>query len=478
MLLNPRSRFRSVSLLSLLAVPILLLIPTQQASAQFNFPNRPFAVGGIYIDSKGMLKETLSLAPDERLKLLRAEAADPPGSAELAAGSGLRKVSLKRLESAVRKLHAGKQALPADIRYLAGLREVRYIFFYPETGDVVLAGPAEGWKQAPSGEVVGAESNRPVLHLDDLIVALRYAFSNNRPAPFIGCSIDPTLEGFKKYAAYMNKLGGRMDRSRLPQFFDGMAKAMGPQSIRLFGIPPSSRFALKMVAADYRLKRIAMGHDPSPVREVKSYLDLAAKRSGGSGRQPQHRWWFVGNYDAVFHTPDHLGFELSGQGVKVSTAPSTASPLKAAKGKVSKIPKATPAARQFATLFTKHFPAIAQQIPVFAELQNVISLALAAELIAQNGREKNAESQPWRPAHFLDAKACPIQQAIVPTQVPSLVNARRLRRGWLISVSGGVEINPATLAGRQFRKESPNRTLAETRTKSHRVDNADGWWWD
>jgi hypothetical protein len=50
------------------------------------------------------------------------------------------------------------------------------------------------------------------------------------------------------------------------------------------------------VAADYRLKRIALAHDPSPSKKVPSYLDLAEKAVTG-GPQKQHRWWFVGHFD-------------------------------------------------------------------------------------------------------------------------------------------------------------------------------------
>ena len=485
---NPRnySRCASKGLCSLfVAVAAVLLFQPRPAEAQF-------AVGGVYVDSEGVLKQTLSLAPNERLELLRAESADPPASPDLAAGNKLRKVSLRRLDEAVRKLHEGKQPLPAEVRYLAGLSAVKYIFFYPDAGDVVLAGPAAGWTQLPSGEVVGRKSNRPVLHLDDLIVAMRYAFRKDAAAPFIGCSIDPTPGGVQSFNAYMKTLGGRMDRSRIKQIFTGMEEAMGPQTIRLFGIPPSSRFAMKMVAADYRLKRIALAHDPPPVRGVTNYLDLAAKRYHG-GAQPQHRWWFLAEYDAVLHTPDGLGFELAGQGVKVTTAPTAIG--KTDKSPKDKEPKATPAARQLAASFTKHFPAIAARVPIFAELQNLISLAVTAELIAQKSRATpDAETgghgdaakgpEPdkqgsWSPTHFLDAEACSIQQAVVPKQVPSISSHRMAgTRNWLISVSGGVEIDPAKAADRKLHRETEDRSLAENHQKSQAPENPGRWWWD
>ena len=41
------------------------------------------------------------------------------------------------------------------MRYLAGLLRVRYVFYYPDSKDIVLAGPAEGWVADPAGRIVG-----------------------------------------------------------------------------------------------------------------------------------------------------------------------------------------------------------------------------------------------------------------------------------------------------------------------------------
>ncbi|MFQ5731080.1 MAG: DUF1598 domain-containing protein [Planctomycetaceae bacterium] len=442
------------------------LIPVAPALAQ---------VGGVYIDSKGMLRHTSQLSQDQRLAVLRAEAVGQPGSKQLADGCSLRKVSLKRLERIVAESHRRKKPLPADVRYLAGLTRVQYVFFNPAERDVVIAGPAEGWKQLPSGEVVGRKSGRPVLHLEDLITALRFSFARQR-APFIGCSIDPTPEGLKNYAAYLRKLGGRMDRSRLRQIFGGMERAMGPQAVRVFGVDASSRFALTLVAADYRLKRIAMGHDPSPVKQVVNYLDLASRR-GISRRQPQHRFWFLAEYDTIRHTPDRLAFEFVGQGVKVSAA--RVSPAGKAAKTAKTAPQAAPAAARFAKSFTKHYAPMATAIPVLAELQNVVGLSVAAELVAQRffGEVSTEPGGGWKPSHLLDAKTCPLTKYAVPKTVPSLAAYRYGRgRKWLISVSGGVEFDPAKVAGKSFRKQ--DKQLAEVHTAAAAPKASSAWWWD
>ena len=426
-------------------------------------------VGGVYVDAKGMLRHTSQLTPDERLAVLRAKSVGQPGSREIAAGSPLRKVSLKRLEQLVAGAKRAGKPIPADVRYLAGLTRIRYVFFDPAERDVILAGPAEGWKQLPTGEVVGAKSGRPVLHLEDLIAALRYTFSQRRAA-FIGCSIDPTSDGMKNYATYLRRLGGRMDRSRMRPILAGMERAMGPQAVRVFGVDPSTRLALTLVVADYRLKRIAMGHEPSPAKEVVNYLDLATRR-GIARKQPQHRFWFLAEYQAIRHTPDRLAFELVGSGVKVSAAR-----ISATKDPKRK-PVAAPAATQFAARFTKHYERVAARIPVLAELQNVVSLSVAAELAAQqwSGNVSTVDDGAWKPTHLLDPRACPLTKYAVPKAVPSLAAYRHSRGKWLISVSGGVECNPTKVAGKAFRKT--DKALAEVRTAAA-AKRKKAWWWD
>ena len=68
----------------------------------------------------------------------------------------MRAVSLKHLEAALAKAHAEGKPLPPEVVYLAGLQRVRYVFVYPEQNDIVLAGPAEGWKMDALGNVVGS----------------------------------------------------------------------------------------------------------------------------------------------------------------------------------------------------------------------------------------------------------------------------------------------------------------------------------
>lgn len=461
---------------TLLVAPLLVLTTSVAARGQ---------VGGIYIDAEGVVRESRTLSPGDWQKLVRS-AAGRAGStdslpADVSRSSPLRMVSLKRLEATVREAVAQGQPVPAEAACLAGLTAIQYVILLPDQQDAILAGPAEGWHTRATGELVGVKSGRPVLQLDDLVTVLRHAF-DRQAADFIGCSIEPTAEGMNRYAGYMRSLGGRIDRSRLQQVFGGMAQAMGPQDIKVYGIPADSPAAVKLVAADYRLKRVAMGHDASPVPQLENFLDLQAKRLRGAPRtQPQHRWWFLATCEEIAQSPDGLCFELRGAGVEVATAR-----LSSEDGKQS---VATPAARQFATMFTKHFDRIAAEVPVFAEVRSLVQLAIAAELLAQAynaPREPADAAKPpmpeqlsWQSQFLLDEKQYTLPTLSAPQSVPSLAAWRLVRnRHWLIAVSGGVEMQPARLAAPEAETRKVVPQLQRKRNEIKRPEDASRWWWD
>ena len=451
-------------------------------------------VGGVYVDPEGMLRESNTLSEGDLQRQRDDTAYEGQASKAVSAASPLRKVSLRRLEQAVAGLHETGNPLPPDMRYLAGLTAVKFVFVYPETGDVVVAGPAEGWNLLPTGDIVGRRSNRPILQLDDLVVALRYAFASQPASAFLGCSIEPTEQGLKAHAAYVRGLAG-IDGSQILPIIRGMEQAIGPQDVHTYGAPATSRFALQMLAADYRLKRIALAHDPSPSKKVPSYLDLAEKAVTG-GPQRQHRWWFVGHYDAIRHTPDRLAFELEGTGLKVDTAPAqlkntVKNTVKNTAAKNS--PKPTKAAAQFADLATRNLPDLCEKIAPFAELQNLVGLAVAGVLIRKQAEATSDENgardgdeiatdlrqERWRPTHFLDESACPIASFETPRHTPPLANARFVKgQFWMFSVSGGVEINPDELARSDTLKPACDGALHEARRQGQAADAAEAWWWD
>ncbi len=410
-------------------------------------------VGGMLIDAGGVLQ---NVEVDERNALRQQRImALQPAVADLDAPAELRKVSLRKLEAAIaHHLKHDKGPLPDEIRYLGGLQRVRYVFVYPEQGDLVLAGPGEGWKVSPAGEVVGNKSGRPVLQLEDLLVALRTAASASNTV--ISCSIEPTEEGRRRLEALrLSTIGNPTQTLTL------MEQQLGPQNVLVGGVPGTSRFAQVLVSADYRMKRIAMKFDPSPVKGLPSYLDMASPAA--ATQTP--RWWMTTSYEPLLKDPDGLAWELRGQGVKAMTEEDVF-----VDGVRQKTGKKNAQAQKWADLMTEHFQELAAKDTVFGELRNCMDLAIVAALITrENLGEKAGYSMPV----LLNQGELAITNYEAPKTVHSMASAVKKRRTWIISVSGGVELDSFGVAGRQ----QADAALAPLRADAL-GGQQDRWWWN
>lgn len=231
------------------------LMAANSAVAQMGFGNQ--VVGGIAIDAAGMVANLDPQASEqlaaERTRLLA-------GATITAANS--RKVSLSGLLEAVQASQATDQPVSAEVVYLGGLTAVEMVLVDPEQHDIVLVGPAETPVVGPQGSVVGSETGRPLLVLEDLVMALR-SIDSARSAG-MSCSIDPTPEGIARLQALLRRQGAV--RGNPEPLLRSMETAVGPQTVTVGGVPADSRFAHVLVAADYRMKRIGMGFDPSGVK--------------------------------------------------------------------------------------------------------------------------------------------------------------------------------------------------------------------
>src|SRR5204863_9174353 len=93
-----------------------------------------------------------------------------------------------------------------------------------------------------------------------------------------------------------------------------MKAALGPQQIRLTGVPTDSHFARVLVASDFHMKRLGMNLDRSPVKALPSFLDML-KRDNRSAH-PTPRWWMAWDYEPLGGSAGGLAFELRGRGVE------------------------------------------------------------------------------------------------------------------------------------------------------------------
>lgn len=440
------------------------LVLTASAFGQVN-NNQGGNAGGIRIDADGVVQNAMQLDRGGQLDRKRRAALTKqalPG--DVSQPSELRIVSLVRLETACAALLKAGKPLPPEIQCLAGLTRLDRIFVNPDDHDLLIAGPAEPFLQSDSGRTLGIDTGRPVLLLDDLLVALRTVPRQRE----IGCSIDPVPERLAALQQFLKQNSTPTTTDEIEQRFQRMQELLGNHRVRIMGVPEDSHFARGLLEADYRMKLLALGVESPNVKGFKSHLALLKQ---GNAIQ---RWWFVPLYDGITRTPDGLAFEFAGQRAQLLGEDE----LSNAAGQRSKSATSKLTTQEFSKQFTEKFPRLAEQMPVFAELAHLIDWAVFAALVQ---RENLAGQIGWSMTLFVDAEKLPHQQWPVPRQTACLMNTRQTNSGMILgSFSGGVTIRPEEVL-----REIPVRTedsaaLNELRTKAlNRPESTDhDWWWD
>jgi hypothetical protein len=465
-LVSPRRMLVSVKLM--IAVLAALVLCESAGLAQFagggqGNGNQGNNLGGIAIDAAGVVtpafaKETTARLNQKRQQALAAE--HLPGDVNVL--SPLRKVSLVRLEKASREFADQNRHVPVEMQFLAGLQRIDYVFVYPETGDLVIAGPAEGFAPNAIGRVLGVTTNRPPLRFDDLIVALRTV----PQASLIGCSIDPTQQGLVQFNDYLRRNSFATTTAVIEQRFHEMARAMGPQDVSVFGVPANSHFASVLVEADYRMKLMSVGLERPKIAKWQSHLQLV-----GSGGNTLQRWWFTPLYDAFRQSADGNAFQFSGQRVQLMSQSEQVS----ASGQRSAAALQAQSIEKFAKQFTERYEDVAEVSPIFAELQNIIDLAILAALFE---KEQLPERVSWSMELFLDEDRTPLAKGNSPSTVASVCNYRRAGSSIVGLVGGGVTITPSQLLRQVSFECSGNRELESSSRESVPPAELKTWWWD
>ncbi len=165
---------------------------------------RPFP-GGVLVDAAGTLRLKSRAATTDTNGLEELRGAVPPGAVSQAVDarrtSRLRYISLPRLEREIARRQAARKPLDAEMLTLAGLQRVRYVFVYPESGDLVLAGPAGDWRVDTDGRILSTDTGEAVVRLDDLLVLWRRG--NDAADSHFGCSINPRQDSLAKTQAFL-----------------------------------------------------------------------------------------------------------------------------------------------------------------------------------------------------------------------------------------------------------------------------------
>jgi hypothetical protein len=155
-----------------------------------------------------------------------------------------------------------RQALPDELVHLGGLNVLHGFMVEPD-GEIILFG--------------AHDPDLPLLHLDDVVVALRNAYQVSASYQgVLGCTIDPQPNA--------------QDPWRI-------------QTVQVFGMPARVTMAARHVAIDYELKKVSAGilslsdDVPSLHELTRSAVSLC---NGPEGAEQQveavHRFWFAARY--------------------------------------------------------------------------------------------------------------------------------------------------------------------------------------
>ncbi|MDD4891604.1 MAG: DUF1598 domain-containing protein [Phycisphaerae bacterium] len=427
-----RSQF-GVWATGLVLIVVALLTPAHLALAQpVPTPTPTPTPAGVYIDPEGMVRNRQTeVKPDLAVLKARAKAAEGENKGPLTY------VSLPRLLNLAAELTKAGKPLPMNVRCMGGLTQLQYVFVYPKDKDLVLAGRGEEIDAANPLVPVGKASGRPVLQLDDLITAIR-TVNDPRGAAFFGCTMDPAPDVLQKMADVVDKFGNK-SRAELAK---RVADAVGPQKVTVFGTAADTRLAYAMVAADFKLKRMFLGLETSPVAPTGNTV--------GGAPSASNRFWFEACYEPLLVSADGEAYAIRGQRLQVK-AGATAFDARGA----------TKKAQTFADKFTKNVPALAATIPAFADLQNVADLGLLAALIR---KDKLDQKVGMDLAGVL--KVYRVEQVVVPRAAETQVT---ITNGSL--ASGGVGFSLMPLVADTARQQDTKGDVATLKQRP-----SEDWW--
>ena len=212
-----------------------------------------------------------------------------------------------------------------------------------------------------------------------------------------------------------------------------MEEALGPQQITVGGVPADTHFAQVLVAADYRMKRIGMGLEPSGLTKLPSYLSMIPP---GQTATTLPRFWLEAQYSPIARDPDELGWKLTGRKMVCLTE----TDLLAQEGMLRGRGRTDKNAARWCEQMTASYNDLASSKPVFSELLNCVDLGVVAALI----ESRQLATRAGLDLSLLDRRfsRSASRKYQIPTQVPTVAHGMKRGTRWVLSASGGVQFQP------------------------------------
>ncbi|MFM8496896.1 MAG: hypothetical protein ACKOEM_15470, partial [Planctomycetia bacterium] len=206
----------------------------------------------------------------------------------------------------------------------------------------------------------------------------------------------------------------------------------------------------------------------SPVfGQLRTIIDLAAAATEAANAL--QRWYFVPDYQCLRTAEDDLAVELVGHGVRLCGADEVVLP----DGRRMGADKADKASKTFTEAFTRKYPEIAARSPVYAQLRNLVDLAVAAAWMQEHDAYG---ASGWSAATLCDEKACPIETLPVASEAETAIHAVWRGNRLLTPIGGGVTLVPRRALDAENLLSDDKGEVAAARTAVKLP--AEGWYWD
>lgn len=339
-------------------------------------------------------------------------------------------LSMRSLSNEVNKAISDNSPLTDVMKNLNGIGYLEGFIIDPDMNDIILVGQRS--------------ETRPSLRLDDLVLNLRKGDGFRQ---YAYCSLDPLPSDVESLESLFRSVGSANSKDEMKRMYENLQSNMGPQQVVVDGVPENSRYAHIMINADYHMKKMSQGHITHP--GVTSYLEMCMNqiKSPQTGvRSPLYsggmsRFWFsVDEIGPSFVVGDNIVW-LENCPIVLLTEKQNST----AEGQLYDVDTDDPLAIEFARSFTTKFPELANEIPEYADLENLYRLEAVLrslkmhKLTSKTGINFNS---------FIPGYAY-LDEEVMPSSLPGLTNcmnrSQQSRKGnmiyeeyYLAMVCGGV----------------------------------------
>ncbi len=411
---------------------------------------------GVWVDPQGQLKRTtIGRFDEQHLQRLLQAGGGQPADSQYAwhQSSPLRMVSLRQLDQILFQASIKGSGITPEAIRLAGLNQVLYVLVDLAAEDIVLAGPANGFQNG--------------FFLEDLAVVA--ALIRQQTAAF-GCSIEPVHENLLRTQQYITSATAQKQLSQSPdRFVKKLEQIIGRHEAQVFGMSSRTSTAVALLAADEHMKLVGFGKAQLPIN-VSNYFDFL-EREATIPQKSLVRWWFDYTDQPISVNRDQNLFRLPANCVGLFSEQQ----FLTQQGRQATGQK-DPSAEAFAREFSQHLGQLRELDSNYSRTCCVFEIALALQVALESS--KMPDYRAWFPTLCglgqVESSSVPEPQSVNGL---SAWHYSKSKRSNIAIVSGGVQVNPTSLA------RSDNWQVSELLTGSVVPQPKDSlrhsqWWWD